>query len=172
MNNCFFIIILICTASICCASKNDTNNAEIIKTNNIEGYYIKDGALVEASIPQDVADRMIKRFEAIENGDIAAFRSTLGEMEDGVDYYYQLHLIYKFFEDFFDIDAAAFDDAVTNGREELFVIADKLFNGKYPLKSRNSGLIVRKIEYLPDGGIHVTVKNNKNEELEYNFIYY
>jgi len=164
MKKYFLVLTLICAVNICCVSKNDLKN--------IEGYYIKDGALVEESIPHDVAERMLKRFKAIEDGDIAAFRSTLGEMEDGVDYYYQLRLIYKFFGDFFDMDASSFDDAVTNGSEELAVIADKLFNGEYPLKIRNTGLTVKKIEYLPDGGLKVTVKNNKNKELEYDFIYY
>lgn len=128
------------------------------------------GAIVDARIPKDDVDRIFKRFEAIENGDIASFRSTLGEMQDGVDYYYQLRLIFTFFGDFFDIDPDDFDEAVAYGGEELTEIAQTLFNGEHPLQSRNTGLSIKRLEY--NGGLKVTATNNKNEEIIYDFLYY
>ncbi|WP_461256626.1 hypothetical protein [Treponema sp. R80B11-R83G3] len=133
---------------------------------------LPNGITVGARIPQDVIDMILKRFEAIENGDIAAFRSTLGQMEDGVDYYYQLGLLSEFFGDFFDISPDDFHDAVADGSERLSEIAHTLFYGEHPLKNRNTGLSVKRIEYLPHGGLTVKVTNNKNEELDYNFLYY
>jgi len=89
-----------------------------------------------------------------------------------VDYYYQLGLIFKFFGDFFDIDADAFDDAVANGSEELPEIAHTLFNGEHPLRSRNTGLLIKKLEVVAGLGLVVVATNNKNEEIIYNFLYW
>jgi len=161
------ITLLIFTANICCVALDRETPIFEIKY-----VVLPNGAIADASIPQDVIDMIFKRFEAIENGDIAAFRSTLGEMEDGVDYHYQLQLLYDFFGDFFDIDPEAFQDALASGNEELSMIADKLFYGDYPAKSRNTGLVVKRIEYMPYGGLTVKAGNNKNEELTYNFTYY
>ncbi|GBU27608.1 hypothetical protein R84B8_01142 [Treponema sp. R8-4-B8] len=133
---------------------------------------LPNGITVDVRIPQDVVDMIIKRFKAIENGDIAAFRSTLGPMEDGVDYYYQLGLICEFFGDFFGIDYDTFHEAVADGSEKLTEIANTLFYGEHPLKSRNTGLVIKKIEITDTGGLKVTAKNKKNKEIIYNFPYY
>jgi hypothetical protein len=165
-----FIVLLICAANFCCARDKKANSA----ANNEDtlGYFtLPNGTMVDTKIPEDVADRMIKRIEAIENGDLAAFRSTLGEIQDGVDYHYQLGLIYKFFGDFFDIDSDAFNDAVATG-ELLTEIANTLFNSEHPLKSRNTGLFLRKMEITDTGGLMLIVMNNKNEKLIYSFTYY
>jgi len=130
------------------------------------------GTMVDRRITEDVVDMMFKRFEAIENGDVAAFRSALPEMQDGVDYYYQLRLLFTFFGDFFDIDSESFEDAVANGSEELTEISKKLFNGEHPLKSRNTGLLIKKMEITDTGGLRVIATNNKNEEIIYDFLYW
>ena len=162
-----FIVLLICAAYFCCAQKNKTYS-----TANYKYATLPNGTIVDARIPEDLANRMIKRIEAIENGDLTAFRSTLGEMQDGVDFYYQLGLIYSFFGDFFDIDSDAFEEAVANGGEELPEIAETLFNSEHPLKSRNTGLFIRKMEITDTGGLMLIVMNNKNEKLIYHFTYY
>ena len=133
---------------------------------------LPNGAMVDRRITEDIVDMLFKRFEAIENGDVAAFRSTLGEMQDGVDYYYQLRLIFEFFGDLFDIDSDIFYDAVAYGSEELLEIADTLFCGEHPLRSRNTGLLIKKLEIIDTGGLRVTVTNNKNEEIIYDFTYW
>ena len=155
-----FIVLLICSATICCA--------------HMKKKYVTlpNGAMVDRRIPEDTIDRIFKRFEAIENGDVAAFRSTLGEMQDGVDYYYQLGLIFDFFGDLFDIDSDTFEDAVVNGSEELIEISKTLFYGEHPLKSRNTGLSIKKLEITDTGGLRVKATNNKNEKIIYNFAYW
>jgi len=161
-----FIVLLICAANFCCAQKNKTYS-----TDNYKYATFPNGTIVDARIPEDLAVRMIKRIEAIENGDLTAFRSTLGEMQDGVDFYYQLGLIYTFFGDFFDIDSDDFNEAVTTGEESL-KIAETLFNSEHPLRNRNTGLFIRKMEITDTGGLMLIVMNNKNEKLIYNFTYY
>ncbi len=161
-----FIVLLICAANFCYAQKNKTYS-----TDNHKYFTLPNGTIVDARIPEDVVDRMFKRIDAIENGDIAAFRSTLGEIQDGVDYHYQLGLIYEFFGDFFDIDTDSFEDAVATG-ELLTKMAETLFNSERPLRSRNTGLFIRKMEITDTGGLRVIVMNNKNEKLIYSFTYY
>jgi hypothetical protein len=157
-----FFALLISAASIC-------NAADIeMETNYVT---LPNGVIADARITDDIVDMILKRFEAIENGDIAAFRSTLGEMEDGVDYYYQLGLIYTYFSDFFDITDDAFHDAVASS-EGSAEIANALFFGEYPLRKRNTGLSVKKIEYGESAGLMVTAVNNQEEELVYYFTYY
>ena len=154
------IVLLIFPTNICCA--------------HMKKKYVTlpNGTMVDRRITEDVVDMIFKRFEAIENGDIAVFRSTLGEMQDGVDYYYQLRLIFEFFGDFFDIDPDTFEDAVANGSEELSEISKALFYGEHPLRSRNTGLKIKKLEITDKGGLRAETTNNKNEEIIYDFLYW
>ena len=154
--------------------KKIENNKEksVITIDGAEYTILPNGTMVEAGIPEDMVNMIFKRIEAIENGDIAAFRSTLGEMQDGVDYYYQLGLISAYFGDFFDIDYDTFYDAVATGSEDLPKIAEKLFTGEHPLKSRNTGLSIKKLEIKSGSGLVVTLTDNKNKEIIYNFLYY
>jgi len=178
------IVLLICSVNLCCVFRKTANNAAGTETKNTdteieliitedgnEYVTLPNGVIADARITEDDIDMIFRRFEAIENGDIAAFRSTLGEMQDGVDFHYQLNLIYIFFGDFFDIAPDDFCDAVATG-EGLTEIARTLFNGDYPLKRRNTGLIIKKLEIIDAGGLRVTAINNKNEELMFDFIYY
>jgi len=161
---------------------NSMNNVYYVIFDDIDDMWINlrnkyvtwpNGITADVRIPKDVVDMIFARFEAIENGDIAAFRATLGEMEDGVDYYNQLGMLFKYFGDFFDIDAAAFDDAVAGGGElELGEIAHTLFYGEHPLKKRNTGLLIKRLEFKDTGGLRVIVINNKNEEIDYSFSYW
>jgi len=141
-------------------------------TFNAANNKINNSVIVEEGIPEDVVNMIFKRIDAIEKGDIAAFRATLGEMQDGVDYYYQLGLICKYFGDFFDIDLDTFYEAVATGSEELPKIANTLFTSEHPLKNRNTGLIIKRLEIKSGEGLRVILKNNKNEEIIYNFLYY
>jgi len=159
----FIMLLILIPVLTSCNTFNAANKIEN-KTDN--------SVVVEEGICEDVVDMIFKRIEAIEKGDIAAFRSTLGEMQDGVDYYYQLGLICKYFGDFFDIDLDTFYEAVATGSEELPKIANTLFTGEHPLKSRNTGLIIKRLEIRSGEGLRVILINNKNEEIIYNFLYY
>jgi len=151
---------------------SDINELEEQSDATIEYVTLPNGTMVGPGIPDDVVDMVFTRIKAIAKGDLAAFRSTLGEIQDGVDFYYQLGLIFRYFGDFFDIDPDVFDDAVANGTENLQKIANTLFNSERPIKSRKTRLFVKKIEIISGSGLTVTVKNNKNEEFVYNFLYY
>jgi len=151
---------------------NNKDNSEYNEDPSIEYVTLPNGTKVDARISDDLVDRMFKRIQAIENGDLVSFRATLGEMQDGVDYYYQLHLIFTYFGDLFDIDPDTFNDAVANGGEELTEIANTLLNSKPPLKNRNTGLSIKRIETTSSGGLKVIVKNKKNEEFIYYFFYW
>ncbi|WP_461247230.1 hypothetical protein [Treponema sp. R6D11] len=168
------IVLLICAVNICCAHKETTNSSANEKYVVLKNKYaaLPYSVMVDKKITKDAADMIFKRFEAIEKGDIAAFRATLGQMEDGVDYYYQLGLICEFFGDFFDIDYDTFHDAVADGSEKLTEIAHTLFYGEHPLKSRNTGLVIKIMEVTDSGGLKVTTTNNKKEEIIYNFSYW
>jgi hypothetical protein len=152
-------------------AENNTDNS-VITINGAEYTILPNGTMVGAEVPEELIDMIFKRIEAIENGDIAAFRATLGEMQDGVDYYYQLGLLANYFGDFFDIDPDTFEDAVATGSEDLPKIANTLFTGEHPLKSRNTGLSIKKLEIQSGSGLVVTLTDNKNEEVVYNFLYY
>jgi len=134
-------------------------------------FTLPNGTIVEKGITEDAVDMIFKRFEAIENGDIAAFRSTLGNIEDGVDMNYQLALLFIYFGDLFDIDSDDFDNAISTG-EGLTKIAEKLFYGEHPLKSRNTGLLIKRLYVEAGLGLVVVATNNKNEEVIYNFLYW
>jgi len=139
---------------------------------NFDYIILPNGTIVDTSVPEDIVDMLFKRIEAVENGDISAFRSTLGEMQDGVDYYYQLSLLFKFFGDFINIDLDTFNNAVAEGTEELEEIAIKLFRGNYPARNRNTGLFIKMIETSSHGWLRVIVVNNRNEEFAYDFMYH
>jgi hypothetical protein len=143
-------------------------------------YYLEVGrfitlpnsTIVDSRISESTVNMILKRFEAIENGDIAAFRTTLPEIEDGASMYHNLSLIFNYFEDFFDVDAEGFNYAVSEA-EGLEPIMHTAFSRNFPLKNRNTGLFVKKmeIETAPDINafgygklVKVTVTNNKNEE--------
>ena len=128
--------------------------------------------LIDSSISSEITDTIYKRIASIENGDIAAFRSTLPPYEDGSDYNYQLQTLNTFFGDIFGIDPVTFSTALSEGTEELAYFADKLFFGTHPPKNRNTGLHIIKIESIPaDFGFRVTSRNNNDEEIVYIFPY-
>ena len=160
----FIMLLILLPVLAACNTFNAANNKAENKTNN--------SIIVEEGIPQELVDKIIKRIDAIERGDIAAFRSTLGEIQDGVDYNYQLYLLFIYFGDFFNIDPDTFYEAVASGSEELPKIAYTLFNSEHPLKNRNTGLIIKKMEIKPGEGLRVIMINNKKEEVVYNFLYY
>ena len=152
--------------------ENNIDNPEYNEDPSIEYVTLPNGAKVDARIPEDLIDRMFKRIQAIENGDLVSFRATLGEMQDGVDYYYQLYLIFTYFGDLFDIDPNTFNDAVAYGAEELTEIANTLLNSNPPIKNRKTGLFIKRLEFTSGGGLKMIVKNKKNEENIYYFNYY
>ena len=72
----------------------------------------------------------------------------------------------------FGINPAAFNEAISDGTEELSVYADKLFRGSHPPQKRNSGLRIINITDDSDSFVYrVTTTNSRNEESVINFPY-
>ena len=152
-----------------CVSSNNNNYSKI---NDIEYIVLSNGTLVDKRISQKMIDRMFLRFEAIENGDLNTFRATLGDMQDGVDLYYQIGIIYKYFDDFFNFEKEDIENAGAYNGELHHEFINALFYDDYPIKNRNTDLYIVKIEIITTGGIMVLSNNNRNEEMVHYFYYY
>lgn len=154
--------------------QTDTAKVRIaVYANSGDEVYYRDGEVPQqsnAEIPSYITEKVYKYIEAAENGDITAFRSGLPSWEDYYDYSSQLNLLFNFFGDAFLIDEDVFNSAVAEGTDDLPGIADKLFYGNLPVKSRNTKMRVKKIADI-GYGINVTVINNRNEETVYYFSY-
>jgi hypothetical protein len=170
-------LVISCAVVMPLSAQRGRSNDNKKNFDDVEEKYVTlpNGTIVtivdEKGITEDIVNMIFKRFEAIENGDVAAFRSTLPEIQDGVDYHYQLRLIFNFFGDLFDIDSDAFENAIATG-EVLREIAETLFNSEPPLRSRNTGLLIKKLDVVSGLGLVVVTTNNRNEEIIYNFLYW
>ncbi|MCL2763893.1 MAG: hypothetical protein FWD40_01265 [Treponema sp.] len=177
-NNIILLFLILLPVLVSCEAAHKKANdfvnlfRSVSENDNVEYVTLPNGTMLDKRINEDTAVMIFKRFEAIENGDIKAFRATLAEAQDGVDYYYQLNLLFIFFGDFLGIDYDAFVHAVENSGEELEKISDALFRGEYPLRNRNTKLHIKKIDVSEVGGLIVTVINSENEEIIYNFTHY
>ena len=62
--------------------------------------------MVDTRIPQNIIDTIIKRFEAIENGDLVAFNDTFKghDIQDGAGIYQQMSFIIKYFGTVIGVD--------------------------------------------------------------------
>lgn len=157
----FFILVMVIASS--CDKKDKTLNV----LNDDDFRILPSGIMVDTRISEAITDVIVRRFEAIENGDIAAFRSTLPEMQDGADFYHQMGFIFRHFEDFFGISADDFNYAIREATEDLKTIADMVFHGEFPLKSRNTGTSIERIEFSADDRIRIVTKNGNEEEVHY-----
>jgi hypothetical protein len=89
------------------------------------------------------------------------------EMEDGQDVYYQLHKLVLYFGDFINVNEDDYYHAVSEGDHEK--MANALFSGTFPLRNRNTGLLIKKMEQSDDAEIIITTTNNKSEEARHTF---
>ena len=137
-----------------------------------EIYYREGEAPIQtaSNIPSDIAEIIHKRIEAIENGDIAAFRATLAPYEDSSDYNFQFRILAAFFGDLFGINADTAIEALANG-DDVSEYARFLFNEVHRPVSRNTGLRITKIEINETYGYNVTVVDNKMQEKIISFMF-
>ena len=133
----------------------------------------KNGTKVDVRISEDVALVILKHFRTIEDGDLAAFRTTLLPPEDGNDIYSLLGIIFRYFKEFFDLDDDAYSQAVVNA-DGISEIMDTAFHSVPPVKSKNTALFVKEIKitnynyisaYGYDAQIEAVVSDNKNGEV-------
>jgi len=139
---------------------------------NDDVFYKESEASYQAAgnIPSDIAEIIHKRIEAIENGDIAAFRATLAPYEDNSDYNFQFRILAMFFGDLFGINADTAIEALANG-DDVSEYARFLFHGVHRPVSRNTGLRITKIEINETYGYNVTVADNRMQEKIISFMF-
>ena len=155
----------------------DTTKVRIADTaknigSSAEVYY-REGELptqTAANIPSDIAEIIHKRVEAIENGDIAAFRATLAPYEDNSDYNFQFRILATFFGDLFGINADAAIEALANG-DDVSEYVRFLFHGVHRPVSRNTGLRITNIERNEAYGYNATVVDNRMQENIISFMF-
>jgi len=157
-----FIPLLVVSCSRANAIKIDTVLENELEP--VEIYGFPNDSIVETQIPDTTIDVIIRHFEAIENGDLTTFRSTL-IAQDGVDLNHHMELIVYYFGHIIGIDTITFNLAMA-GLADMGFMHRRIFDDEYPLKSRGTDLTVIKIE-LEDDFVKVILTDNRNNELTY-----
>jgi len=124
------------------------------------------GAIVDTRIPDRTADVILRHFEAIESGDVAAFRSTLGGMQDAVDRYHHMSIIVRYFDTVIGVDISTVSHAMS-GLGNMYAIYRKVFYDAFPLTPRNTGIVVNTIELTENYISRVTLIDINENELVY-----
>ena len=128
---------------------------------------LPDGALVDARIEKEAVEIIFRHFQAIEDGDLSAFRDTLVAPQDMVDVYSQIELMARYFGDIVNVDEAAFHHAMGSFDGSLRLIMDRFFTGEYNPVPRNTGMRIQVIRFEPHFRMIVELTNNKNEHITY-----
>jgi len=107
---------------------------------------LPNGTRVDTRIDDEVVDLIFRHFEAIENGDVVAFRETL-QGQDGASINMHLGLITRYFWDIVVADyqyEMFFDGEMGAGMTELGW--QRVFHEEFPPVSRNTGMLLREIK--------------------------
>ncbi|MCL2378035.1 MAG: hypothetical protein FWC77_02810 [Defluviitaleaceae bacterium] len=135
----------------------------------IEFNTLPNGTRVDARVDDEVVDLIFRHFDAIENGDVVAFRETL-QGQDGISANNQANQILAHF---WDIVVGDYEDEMFWGDSDIDLTSfgwNRLFNEEFPAVDRNTGLHVAEIRnsYGHWGhGVVVTVIDNNQEEAVY-----
>jgi len=106
---------------------------------------LPNGTLLDPRVTRQAADVIIKHFDAIENGDLRGFWSTLMG-QDGADINYHAWLILRYFSDMVNIEPEALEEIFTSGVLPIN-IHETMFHPEFPQPiPRNTGLFVKRIE--------------------------
>ena len=138
---------------------NCTQNNSYAETMVIEFITHPSGTMVDVRIPNNAVEVILRHFEAIENGDLAMYRSTVG-WSDGADLYHHISLMIRYFGDIVDINHDTFNLAMSEQFEKLSIIEETLFYGSFSLRSRGTDLFVKRIELMYDFFAKTTVIDN------------
>jgi len=134
---------------------------------DIEFTLFANGALVDTRISENSAAMIFKHFQAIEDGDLSAFRDTLSPDDIG-DTYHHVHLIIKYFGDFFENSEQLAENVHSLNQETVNSAFHDLFYKEYPLKNRDTGLRVLAIrQSISTGKIIVDLTNNESNHITY-----
>jgi len=148
---------------------SDVNESEIHcepEYEVIEFVTLPNGTRVDTRVEDEVVDLIFRHFEAIENGDVVAFRETL-QGQDGASMNWHIGLILA---NFWDIVVASYEDEVFWGDSEIDLTCfgwRRVFFEEFPPIGRNTGMFIREIRY-PDygfwGSVMVALTNCEQEE--------
>lgn len=133
---------------------------------NIDFVTYSNGTMADSRIAPEIADIIIKRFYAIENGDIQAFRATGSSIQDGADMYQHAGFIIQYFGDIIGLDFHTYGYDFDNYDK----YNNMLYLNFYPPQKRNMWASLEKIEIIEAGygfGMKATILNYKGEELIY-----
>ena len=130
----------------------------------IEYTTLENGTRVDKRISDEITDLIFRHFEAIENGDVAAFRQTLMG-QDGVSHNAHIGLIMTYFGDiiFTDYDAELYGDAGF-GLTELG--SQRVFGDEFAPINRNTGMFIKEMTY-DDWHIEVILSSRSHEQLTF-----
>jgi len=132
---------------------------------------LPNGTRVDTRVSSEIVCLVFKHFDAIENGDVVAFRETL-QGQDGASMNWHLGLILDSFWDIvvgdYDKSKLFHDGNMWAGLTELGWY--RVFTKEFPSVSRSAGLFVTEIRYADDGswgGLMVALTNYYQEERFY-----
>jgi len=135
----------------------------------IEFITMPNGTRVDTRVGEMIVNLIFKHFEAIENGDVVAFRETL-QGQDGASMNWHIGLILA---DFWDIVVGDYKDEMFWGDSEIDLTEfgqHRVFAEEFPPVSRNTGMFIKEIRYPGDGpwgGVMVALTNHGGEERFY-----
>jgi len=133
----------------------------------IDFIELSDGILVDARIKEEVVEVIFRHFQAIEDGDLSAFRDTL-VAQDMVDVYHQIGLMIRYFGDLFEDSEKLAENIHSLNQGVVDSAFYDLFYKEYPLRNRNTGMRIQVIRLSEsDIGITIELTNNKNEHIIY-----
>lgn len=134
---------------------------------NIDFVAFPNGTLADSRIAPEIVDIIIRRFYAIENGDIQAFRATGGSVQDGADMYQHAGFIIKYFGDI--IGGLTLIDYV-NDLDNWDKNGNILYRDYYPPQKRNMWASLERIEIIEVGsrfGMRAEILNYEGGTLFY-----
>ena len=153
----------------------DTNGIEYVSGCELtidatEFITLPNGTMLDSRITKEIADVIIRHFDAIENGDLEAFWHTLMG-EDGADMNYHTFLILRYFGDMVNVEPETQKEIFATGVIPVG-LQETLFHPTHPSpRPRNTGLFVKEIK-LTDFwfGIEATVINSEGEKTIYGIV--
>ncbi|MCL1992817.1 MAG: hypothetical protein FWG66_07705 [Spirochaetes bacterium] len=123
---------------------------------------LPNGAMRDTRVPDEIVDLVFRHFQAIEDGDVVAFRTTLGA-QDGASLNMNIGLISRYF---WDIVAGDYEEEMFNEWHDLTELGrHNVFYRDFPPVARNTGLTVQEIRFVYDawlGILQVTTTNNEH----------
>jgi hypothetical protein len=133
----------------------------------IEFAVLPNGTRVDIRVDDEIVDLVFRHFQAIEDGNVMAFRETL-QGQDGASMNMHIELILAYF---WDIVVAGYEDEMFYYWRELTEFGrNRAFFEEHEPISRNTGMFIKEIKYPHDGwcgGVVVVLTSYEHDEMVY-----